>query len=667
MEAVRFASEKTVPFSPEHLRQLVKNASQSDLSLNERMKPIRDYLETYFALYEDKKIVLYWKPDKKTFEFVNDDEFKARMVNDTMAVKIKYEGQKKEYEYLVSTDFLKKNDKRALLHSDVKKPRVYLDQYGRMIANTFQGYMHTEPKKYSNYSPEIKKGVDMVWSHVKNVLCGGNEIDFNYTRNWIVKLCKGNKMMTSLVMLSGQGEGKNTLTDFLRRFVLGNDVCQSVTDCRPFIDKFNHILMGKVFVVAEELDCTPSEWHKLHSKFKLIINSPTYTFEQKNKDQVQCENIMSLMILSNKSHALKLESDDRRFFLLDVSAIKKQDHVYWDLIYSYINNPLVGEAFYWFCQEFDLQEWREYPLPQRLTKRKQDLILESLPTFYHFIKEKYVLKKTDLKCRLKFLAKEFEEYCKDKNIKQTIKPTTSSHTIGRLLREIGVETVKRAHNETYAVCDHPKLLKIYTEKQWISDTDEFINDEDEDVDIDTLIEEKKPQSFVDKYHKFLEFLKTNYLLVGKDISCKMMDLLNEYGDININIKIALIEIFGESCIRDQAVYVNFDDLFNVFCTHNLITIFEACSIDWFSASCSSIKRILSEVNNQPRGQAEKGDLLLLPKERVNNVKKAEKPKNELTNSKKAPKRKEVKKMMYKPLPTHEVGDQFANDFYDFDD
>jgi predicted RNA-binding protein associated with RNAse of E/G family len=75
-----------------------------------------------------------------------------------------------------------------------------------------------------------------------------------------------------------------------------------------------------------------------------LTGANTIDIERKGKDKLSVPNTVSFMINTNNYQAIKLSPDDRRFFIPDM-VNKKESKDYYKLLYKYITDPLVGEAF----------------------------------------------------------------------------------------------------------------------------------------------------------------------------------------------------------------------------------------------------------------------------------------------------------------------------------
>ena len=138
--------------------------------------------------------------------------------------------------------------------------------------------------KHQYIKYEDNKKVNIMLNYIKEVLASGNNEVYNYILQWLSYMVKGNKNTSILYLKSIQGLGKSTLLEFLRQFVIGEDLSLE-TGSRPLVSDFNSILGGKLFVYFEELETfstSTAQWIAISSRLKRYATSNTITLEEMN-------------------------------------------------------------------------------------------------------------------------------------------------------------------------------------------------------------------------------------------------------------------------------------------------------------------------------------------------------------------------------------------------
>ena len=113
------------------------------------------------------------------------------------------------------------------------------------------------------------------------------------------------------------------------------------------------------------------------------------------------------------------------------------------------------------------QNWNEDTMPETETRKLK--IIEALPRLYKYIKEEFILTNSGIDERTDTFLQEYTLITKDK---------TSPQKIGRMLKEINIKTVKLSNNAGYKYnISKEDLLKVFTDKKWIDETIDLINDD----------------------------------------------------------------------------------------------------------------------------------------------------------------------------------------------
>jgi hypothetical protein len=327
------------------------------------------------------------------------------------------------------------------------------------------------PKIKAIYSPyeetdeAIKVKVNTFLKYIKEVLANNNEEVYVYLLKWFSNALKGNKNDSCLYMKGGQGIGKSTISDFLKEFVVGEELFLE-TGSKPLTSEFNSVLYGKLFVQFSELEnFNASSWHATSSRLKRIITSKTFLMEGKNKDSVQVENINNYLIDSNND-SIK-DDEGRRFFILDVSHKYKENHTYFGKIHRDCFNDEVGSAFYSFMLDYNTTGF--FPQNYPITESKLLSFVKRLDPISQFLKEEYVLKTRGIiNVKPKDLFIEFSQFCGDHNLKKVEK-----YEFIEKLKHLQINISKCSTN-IFKV-KYEELKAIAEKHKWIHELDEFEN------------------------------------------------------------------------------------------------------------------------------------------------------------------------------------------------
>jgi hypothetical protein len=95
--------------------------------------------------------------------------------------------------------------------------------------------------------------------------------------------------------------------------------------------------------------------------------------------------LFNLLMFSNHRGAVRVEPDDRRFFMLRALAFHQGDAAYWEALHHEIDQPEFYPELLWFFLHRDLSHFQDVP---PMTHFKQEQILEHKPTHLQFIDER---------------------------------------------------------------------------------------------------------------------------------------------------------------------------------------------------------------------------------------------------------------------------------------
>lgn len=178
------------------------------------------------------------------------------------------------------------------------------------------------------------------------------------------------RMTYALLMISEQtGTGKSTLGEILSQLV-GKHNASFPTE-NEILEQFNGWLSKKRLVIVNEIYQGNS--FKAANKLKSYITDDTITMRMMYKDGVSIDNYAHFLCCSNSIDALKLESNDRRWYIPVVTETTRS-HEEWEKFFSWLNSGGYSIIYHWANQFGDyVKKGSRAPA----SKRKSEIILES--------------------------------------------------------------------------------------------------------------------------------------------------------------------------------------------------------------------------------------------------------------------------------------------------
>ena len=333
---------------------------------------------------------------------------------------------------------------------------------------------------FESFDESTKESMNLMLSFIKEVICGNKEDSFIFTLKWLSNMIRGNKNNSCLYLKTVEGVGKSTLFTFIREFVIGENLSLE-TGSKPLKSNFNSILEGKLMVVFEELEnFGMSEWSAISSTLKRIITSNTYLIEGKNINSYETINMNNYVLISNND-SIK-EDDGRRYMKLDVSTIRKKDHIYFGNLRNKCYNDTVGHAFYCYMLEYDITNFNPQAFPK--TSSKMDSIVKLLDSVELFLKHEYILNHYGIdRISVQDLHQSYKEFCA-KQSKKAFHKIDFNKRMAEMNFNFLNTIVYGKRTNIYDI-SYDDLLKLAKAENWIHDLDDFSEDEDTEKPSDT--------------------------------------------------------------------------------------------------------------------------------------------------------------------------------------
>ena len=229
------------------------------------------------------------------------------------------------------------------------------------IFNLFRGFS-AEKIEYD------KKKIKNFLKHLKNVWCEGRKVDYDYLLNWIAFLLqKKKKNKTAILVTSPQGCGKNIVIEFFKK-IMGETFLYYNT----FADLTNNFNVKQQTGILSLLDeCSSVSTSSFHNNYDILKSKITEDFmryEKKGQDATFKKSFNNFILFSNNRNPIKLESGDRRFFILRTTKTNKKS--YFDKIIEEINNNT--DHIYSYFMSRDISDFSSSDIPRNIHKQNME-------------------------------------------------------------------------------------------------------------------------------------------------------------------------------------------------------------------------------------------------------------------------------------------------------
>lgn len=308
--------------------------------------------------------------------------------------------------------------------------------------------------------PACAPQLQMILDHIRDVLCGGDEVVYEYVLNFIACTLNGRKLRKALYMQSPERTGKGTLVKLLTA-ILGERAYK--TSSVENVIKFTKPLEGRCLVNLDEMPMDGGSFRTISDHLKSLITEDKFTCRAMYQQSYTQDNHFNIIITTNNDAITLTQSNNSRYVVLDVSTERVGDTDYFTKLNRAIaDNDVICSFYDLMMRRYEtLGDWNEDIAPS--TKSKEKKMIEALPRFVKWIKERYVLPAIDMDIETKVLFDAFAQETGDKSSKQKL---------GKYINELGIQTFRKGtgENRTYRfIKSHLDLQRSYRAKNWIDD------------------------------------------------------------------------------------------------------------------------------------------------------------------------------------------------------
>ena len=210
------------------------------------------------------------------------------------------------------------------------------------ILNTFDGFKYEH--LLAQEIPEADKESMALLDELCENVTGGHGKLFLDLIAYIVQ--NPTKRTGVCVVLKGEsGVGKDTLLQFIGQ-LFGKKMYANLKDAaRDVFGTFNGMMKEAFFVHLEEANSAVFSDPKISEMFKALITSGNLPINQKHREQVDGHTYANFFMSTNRDIAVRIEADDRRFWLLESRAEHKGETCYWQRMHDTLQMPSVQRTF----------------------------------------------------------------------------------------------------------------------------------------------------------------------------------------------------------------------------------------------------------------------------------------------------------------------------------
>jgi hypothetical protein len=157
-------------------------------------------------------------------------------------------------------------------------------------------------------------------------ICNGNATHFAYLMGWCARLVQHPELQGEVaVVLRGlKDTGKGVFVNALLHLIRNHGL--AVSNSLHLVGRFNEHLKDCVLLSADEAFFAGDKQGE--GTLKALITERVLFIEGKFKVPQQYRNRLHVIMASNSEWVVPASDDERRYFVLDVSDARAQDHAY---------------------------------------------------------------------------------------------------------------------------------------------------------------------------------------------------------------------------------------------------------------------------------------------------------------------------------------------------
>jgi len=206
------------------------------------------------------------------------------------------------------------------------------------VYNLFTGFNIFKLAPQKNYSQETQERFDKLLNHFKFLVndgSGNEEEYFNYLIQVFAHMILNPLVKTKVlpILKSKEGWGKNIMTDFIGKNIMGDKYhLESRNASKEIFGDFNGIMAEKLFVVFDEAD--PEETKVFYEKLKGEITNDKFILKRKGIENTTIKSFVNYIATTNNEAVMKLSDSNRRFALFECTQPKPSRKYFEEMAYS---------------------------------------------------------------------------------------------------------------------------------------------------------------------------------------------------------------------------------------------------------------------------------------------------------------------------------------------
>ncbi|MBB3164686.1 hypothetical protein FHS25_005189 [Rhizobium laguerreae] len=208
--------------------------------------------------------------------------------------------------------------------------------------------------------PDDSKSCALFMDHLLRIFCNGNEDHFWYLIGWLAHMVQKpeEKPGVAVIAIGKKGAGKDTISDYVGGLFTNHYV--TVGNQEQMTGKFNAHQERCLLLSVQEGFWAGDK--KAEGQLKYLITSNNVMIEPKGMNAFPIKSVLRLFISSNERWVVPATQDERRFFVVNVSSERCNDHKYFEALRKEMENG-GREALLAYLMDYDISDFQVRAVP----------------------------------------------------------------------------------------------------------------------------------------------------------------------------------------------------------------------------------------------------------------------------------------------------------------
>jgi hypothetical protein len=208
--------------------------------------------------------------------------------------------------------------------------------------------------------PDPDGSCAMFLTHLHEVICSGNDEYYRYALGWFAHMVQKpwEKPGVAMVLRGKKRIGKDTIADYFGGLIKRYHV--TIANQDQMVGKFNAHQEKCLLLHVQEGFWAGNK--QAEGALKYLITSTSVLIEPKTVNAFTVDSYLRLFISSNEQWVVPATADEGRYFVLDVSAHRKDDHKYFGAMKHEMQNGGLSALLH-YLQNYDLSNFEVRKVP----------------------------------------------------------------------------------------------------------------------------------------------------------------------------------------------------------------------------------------------------------------------------------------------------------------